>query len=254
LNKTDNSKNCSSVDNCPYFTFKNNYNGMKHSQLLKCFGIEVNENYTKDIEAFKIDFDENLSRALTQKAKMKERQYTFVVFNYPNQIVRNFGGATVVWRGKEYNDRTEIFHIKSATIFQKRNKKSYPCETDWMNYDSRLLNHHIRQVGCRAPYQKQPTDVSVCRTQNDIKNAPFDGWNLNGRYLSGPCQEMPKIGHKHTFVLTSNGKRNRAKTYYMYVSYPDKMTIISHTQAVDFHSLIGNIGGYIGLFLGKQYQ
>ena len=65
---------------------------------------------------------------------------------------------------------------------------------------------------------------------------------------------MPKIGHKHTFVLTSNGSKGRAKTYYMYVSYPDKMTIISQTQAVDFHSLIGNIGGYIGLFLGKQNQ
>ena len=64
LDKRKNSKKCSSIDNCPYFTFKNNYNGMKHSQFIKCFGIEVNKDYTKDIEAFKIEFDKSLSRAV----------------------------------------------------------------------------------------------------------------------------------------------------------------------------------------------
>ena len=253
LNKTNNRKNCSSEVQCPYLTFKNNYNGMKHSQFIKCFGIKVNENYTKDIEAFLINFSDSLSTALNKYGKIKERQYAFVVYNYPNQIVRNWSGSTVVWRGKEGIDRIEIFHITSVTIFKKRNKQKDPCEIEWMNYDNRLQNHHIRQVGCRAPYQKEPNNVSICSSQTDIKNALFDGWNLNGKYLASPCQEMPKIGYKHTFVLSRSSSRPRAKIYSMYVSYPDKMTIITQTQAVDFHSLIGNIGGYIGLFLGNQY-
>ena len=35
------------------------------------------------------------------------------------------------------------------------------------------------------------------------------------------------------------------------VSYPNLMKVISQEQDVDVHALIGNIGGYIGLFLGK---
>ena len=42
-----------------------------------------------------------------------------------------------------------------------------------------------------------------------------------------------------------------AKTWFgVGIVYPEQMKIISQSQAVDFHSLIGNIGGYIGLFLG----
>ena len=44
------------------------------------------------------------------------------------------------------------------------------------------------------------------------------------------------------------------KTYFgIGIVHPEQMKIISQTQAVDFHSLVGNIGGYIGLFLGIEY-
>ena len=36
------------------------------------------------------------------------------------------------------------------------------------------------------------------------------------------------------------------------VVYPDDVKIITQSKEVDVHSLIGNIGGYIGLFLGKD--
>ena len=35
------------------------------------------------------------------------------------------------------------------------------------------------------------------------------------------------------------------------VTYPSKGKTITQLQEVDAHALIGNIGGYIGLFLGK---
>ena len=36
------------------------------------------------------------------------------------------------------------------------------------------------------------------------------------------------------------------------VIYPDQLKIITQSKSVDIHSFIGNIGGYIGLFLGKH--
>ena len=35
------------------------------------------------------------------------------------------------------------------------------------------------------------------------------------------------------------------------IGYPEQVKIITQSQAVDVHTIIGNIGGYIGLFLGK---
>ncbi len=36
------------------------------------------------------------------------------------------------------------------------------------------------------------------------------------------------------------------------IKYPEEIKIITQTKEVDVHSLIGNIGGYIVLFLGKD--
>ena len=66
-----------------------------------------------------------------------------------------------------------------------------------------------------------------------------------------PCQVMPKIefsyGEDHYWMNNSY--------FGIGISYPERVKIIVQSQAVDFHSLIGNVGGYIGLFLGMTtYQ
>ena len=35
------------------------------------------------------------------------------------------------------------------------------------------------------------------------------------------------------------------------IHYPDEFKVIMQSKEVDIHSLIGNIGGYLGLFLGN---
>ena len=40
-------------------------------------------------------------------------------------------------------------------------------------------------------------------------------------------------------------------TFKIRMEYPDEIKTISQVKEVDIHSLIGNIGGYLGLFLGN---
>ena len=40
------------------------------------------------------------------------------------------------------------------------------------------------------------------------------------------------------------------KIFSFTIEYPEQVKVITQSQAVDGHSLVGNIGGYIGLFLG----
>ena len=52
-------------------------------------------------------------------------------------------------------------------------------------------------------------------------------------------------------ILTSAVPPRPSKTWYIIINYPEEVKIITQSQDVDVHSLIGNIGGYLGLFLGK---
>ena len=48
-------------------------------------------------------------------------------------------------------------------------------------------------------------------------------------------------------ITVSNGTSPK-----LLISYPDKIKVITQLKSVDAHMLIGNIGGYIGLFLGNS--
>ena len=63
-----------------------------------------------------------------------------------------------------------------------------------------------------------------------------------------PCQELSNVEIEYR-ELPYNYTDD--KTLLM-IQYPAQTKFITQSQAVDLHSLIGNIGGYIGLFLGRN--
>ena len=73
-------------------------------------------------------------------------------------------------------------------------------------------------------------------------------------YYPLACRRFTKIGH----VLQGSDYNGAAANHYrdywnLGISYPDNVRVIQQSKEVDAHSLIGNIGGYIGLFLGRTY-
>ena len=58
---------------------------------------------------------------------------------------------------------------------------------------------------------------------------------------------MSKIDYDYfdDIIPTSKGRLK------IMIGYPEQVKIISQSQAVDVHTIIGNIGGYEGLFLGN---
>ena len=68
--------------------------------------------------------------------------------------------------------------------------------------------------------------------------------------MTKACQRISKtkiqVNHaKYSEVL-------EAATWSITVEYPEEVKVIAQSKEVDVHSLIGNIGGYLGLFLGMQ--
>ena len=102
-------------------------------------------------------------------------------------------------------------------------------------------------VGCRPPYQNSLREFPLCQTNNEIKKSMVEIADIRNRIVLPPCQIMPKVD----FDISPEPPKNR-KSFIFVIDYLDQVKVISQSQAVNFHSLIGNVGGYIGLFLGNS--
>ena len=84
---------------------------------------------------------------------------------------------------------------------------------------------------------------------------------LRNKYFPEPCLEMSNLISSMNIYEISNGASPSMNNYeisngtshQLYVNYPDKIKVITQHKSVDAHMLIGNIGGYIGLFLGNVF-
>ena len=236
-----NSTICWGARNCPYLTLKNNYNGFSITPIFfKCYGVEIKKEFAKNIQNVRLVFKRKLKHVIRQFKAVK------VLFNYPNQIVRPKGGSKTIWQ-KEFENRVEMLEISSFDILKRRNKRKENCNHQWKNFDALVMKNHLDHVGCRPPYISQLKEFPKCNTSKEIKRAYFDGWSMQKDYADNPCQEMPTIDFKRSDVKVPSGNRSLGLS----ISYPFKGKIITQHQEVDVHTLIGNIGGYIGLFLGK---
>ena len=238
--------NCTDPNNCQYFVFTNHFNGMSDFTFLKCFGIHVKKKYTQDVLWFQLIFNESLKSVLTQVKGIS------IMMNKPNQFSLNMGGVQNIWDSPKGKKRKEFFQINSIEILKRRNKVQKPCNEEWANFDDLALTHHMKKVGCRPPYQKAYERFPTCKTQREMKESIYDPWILDGTDIPVPCQEMPNIIYSHDYKDTDIDFKV-PPTFKIWVAYPKKGKIITESQAVNIHSLIGNIGGYIGLFLGTFY-
>jgi hypothetical protein len=157
--------------------------------------------------------------------------------------------AQVIWRNTEDNNFVELFYILSIETVRRRNRRNKPCLVDWMNYDTLLLKHHVEKIGCRAPYQQMYQKFPICNTLEQMKKSYFDISSLPSDDYLVPCQGIPDVPYTYTQPF-----HNKTKGFTISVIYPNNVKIIKQSQAVDVHSLIGNIGGYIGLFIGNSYS
>ena len=62
------------------------------------------------------------------------------------------------------------------------------------------------------------------------------------------CERMSKI---YWVYEEHNYEHDKNATWSFSITYPDYARVIIQSKEVDIHTLVGNIGGYVGLFLGN---
>ena len=117
----------------------------------------------------------------------------------------------------------------------------------WRNWGELVLSKYIIDVGCVPPYLEKHETVPICSAKRELKRWSNFMATTRDQHDYLPCQQMPRIDYD--LLAQDNDKEEKLLT--VTIGYPEEVKIITQSRAVNVDALIGNIGGYIGLFLGN---
>lgn len=243
---------CTSLKTCPYVLFKNNFNGVEQKVVTKCFGFTVNLKNSGNVNALYVTFKAELIPLLEElgrPGKTVPRKTVpgaaYLSFNYPGQRLKLPMFSQTIW--KKFNDSLGALLINSFSmeIVRHRDKNESPCFDDWTKFDDTVLKKHQDVIGCSPPYAK--SSKPLCTTQKEINASSFLLSDISNKDYPMPCEEMSSF----VFIAQDVQVPAMFKQPQFHFTFPHTIKVIQQIKSVDIHSLIGNIGGYIGLFLGK---
>ena len=117
------------------------------------------------------------------------------------------------------------------------------------SFDELVLSKHVETVGCRAPYLGLHPTFPICNTQEKIIEGKYEYKDVRNKYYPKACVRTSKLGiHAKAMTHTKDGYVDH---WNLMIIYPEEVRLITQSKEIDVHTLIGNIGAYIGLFLGN---
>ena len=246
---------CKTTNTCSSFKWNNNFNGFWTQNFVRCYALEMIPRFYGNVKRVVVSFNHELVRAVNDN----DEGQAWVIFNYPQQMLRNLEDIHVIWDGDEKISSMTAFKITTMEIIIRRNRPSSQCFTGWKHFDDSVFEKYNQESTCTVPYQKG--NQSVCNTSKEMVDSKYSMNELRNKYFPEPCLEMSNLISSMNIYEISNGASpsmniyeiSNGTSHQLYVNYPDKIKVITQHKSVDAHMLIGNIGGYIGLFLGNVF-
>ena len=183
--------------------FDTSYVGFWSGNFYQCSSMQVPPD--KSIQAFFV-----LMNTTVFRYNQISGDYRFITFlHYPNQLLRSSQFVKMDWPDRKTNDTFVMrFKINAVEVLRRRNKGKDPCDEDWTHFDDNLLERHIKTVGCKAPYQRQDTEIKPCTSEDEMKKSVFQ-IRADDYGHAPPCKSMEKILYtyeQHTFGEDSEWK------------------------------------------------
>ena len=207
--------------------------------LFKCFGL-----HSKFANIDLISFWFNSSLYPGGIRPSSKPPFMLIAVHLPNQI--SLTGSSTKERWPERNKKKGHlmrFMMQQLEILKRRNKRNDPCVPDELDFDGIILEQYLEEIGCKPPYHRTGKSLKVCDSEEKMKETSED---LIGK-------EKPRKACTSATTLTfkyDENDNNRNEFFDVQLSYPQKLKEVVMVRAVDLQTVIGNAGGYIGLFLG----
>ena len=114
-----------------------------------------------------------------------------------------------------------------------------------------ILKDKIKNVGCKAPYEVLQGNFSVCSNSMEMKKS-FNLWSDTGKEYPPPCQGISNIIYWSQVRPWYRQLEFHNLSLSISMAYPNEIKVITQSKKVDINSLIGYVGGYVGLLLGNR--
>ena len=215
----------------------------------KCFSCDLSKLIIRRIE-------ERLLSPFEIRFKSQKMPKTFLSYHmhYPNQYIRS-SSLQLEW-GKKIgiiNGDDKTFWIDIVEVIRRRNTIQRPCDVNSEKNDDTILLNAIKNAGCKPPHFSIDLDYPICSSKTGMRKThieKFDVPNLTFlKSLVPPCDQVQAISYTPQGVKIENKSSPELMFIYNSGSYRE----IRHVRSFDVESLVGNIGGYIGMFLGFAF-
>ena len=221
-----------------------NFNGYYlYGSLVRCFEVALNTSSFRNVERIFLNYDGGRFLNDTRLSNLR----MLVAFHYPGQFLLAIEHNSFT-SGTDWRNACSIV-IRDVEVIRERNSRKRICTpyNAVVSFDDLVKEKHFVSKGCTAPYSQPIKGIPKCSTKNSIARAIYDYSNVRTNYLPASCQRISRMDtdvNAWTTYLTEYG------TIQIDITYPEYARIITQSKDVDIHALIGNIGGYVGLFLG----
>lgn len=227
----------------------------------KCWSVDIPYMPGKTIHSFGIMYSSNIF-----PNGIRPLKYGFgIILHYPRQLSRaDFG--TYEWQSQAENPPktyTMRYKIENTMVLKRRNKARAPCNERWKEDDNLIYERIFNQIKCKPPYwvlEGGKPEIKNCTTDDEISQIFQEAINIKTSANHPlPCQQLEKMIYIYDefnwlvddWILDGTNKTERS--FEILLEFFDGTYMaIQQAKAYDGQNLVGNAGGYIGLFLGYR--
>ena len=189
-----------------------------------------------------------------QTAMRPDSRGFFILMHIPNQVLLSRTTLMHKWPKFSFNNFgfDSWFSIESIEILKRRYKTKQPCMHNWKNYDTIEMEKHVTNIGCRTPFQKLSKYMPICSSMELMKEAhqSISLEHFNDLNHPRPCKSMENIDYRHEDYESRDFHTGIVRFWPVKSTHYFKE--IEQTRAIPFLDLVGNVGGFIGIFVGHS--
>ena len=206
-----------------------------HNEEIGAFGVEINNTIFS--------------------GGVRTNDHTFITMIHARNQLLISKTIKYMYQRRERNDTYVLrYKLKGIERIKRRNKRNYPCYEDWKNYDAMIYKAHAKHLGCNPPYFSPTSDIPSCSSKEKMTSFPFTK-RSDDYGKPEPCEGLATIDYEfeehiiEDFNVEGSWYRKGYFWFGLYI-YDQKFKEIVQIKDIDINTLIGYIGGYIGLILG----
>ena len=176
-----------------------------------------------------------------------------VWFHYPNQLMQSWHLGMGKWFWPQRNENSSknyemVFERSKMEVMKRRNKDESPCVEDEINHDQHVIQEIMSKSRCRPPHWNLSA-YPLCRSKEEMINVLPPLKKQEFLDYTPPCRIVTNMPFSFQ-ELDEDPKRDPAYFRISMTSADTTFKLVELIKEYPLQKLMGNIGGFLGLFLG----